>query len=85
MAKVKAPAVAVPAVVPSVSITPVNPSNILTIDEVAARLKVTRRVVYGLTRSHSENPIPFFRVGKVLRFNWLAVSVWLEQPQREAA
>jgi len=61
-----------------------NPSTILTIDELAARLKVTRRVVYGLTRTRSQNPVPFFRVGKVLRFVWSEVSVWIEDQSRQA-
>jgi excisionase family DNA binding protein len=57
---------------------PIDPSQILTIDEVAARLKVTRRVVYGLIRVRSQNPIPHFRVGQALRFNWPSVSAWLQ-------
>jgi excisionase family DNA binding protein len=62
---------------------PIDPSQILTVDELAARLKVTRRVVYGLTRVRSQHPIPHFRIGRVLRFNWLSVSEWL-QGQRAA-
>jgi excisionase family DNA binding protein len=62
----------------------VDPSQILTVDEVAARLKVTRRVVYGLTRVRSQNSIPHYHVGRVLRFNWLSVSEWL-QGQKKAA
>jgi excisionase family DNA binding protein len=74
-----------PAPVPGVSVTPaLNPLTILTIDELAARLKVTRRVVYGLTRTRSQNPVPFFRVGKVLRFVWSEVSVWIEDQSRKA-
>jgi hypothetical protein len=56
---------------------PIDPSQILTMDEVAARLKVNPRVVYNLTRVRSQNPIPHFRVGQALRFNWLSVSAWL--------
>jgi hypothetical protein len=57
---------------------PIDPSQILTMDEVAARLKVNPRVVYNLTRVRSQNPIPHFRVGQALRFNWLSVSAWLQ-------
>jgi excisionase family DNA binding protein len=79
------PVIENPAPVPGVSVTPaLNPSTILTIDELAARLKVTRRVVYGLTRTRSQNPVPFFRVGKVLRFVWSEVSVWIEDQSRQA-
>lgn len=62
----------------------VDPSDILTIDEVAAKLKVTRRVVYGLTRVRSQNCIPHFHVGRVLRFNWLSVSEWTRRGQKAA-
>ncbi len=64
--------------------TSIDPSHILTKEQVAERLKVTPRVVYGLTRSRSRNPIPFFRVGKVLRFNWLSVSEWVQSQQKAA-
>jgi excisionase family DNA binding protein len=56
---------------------PIDPSQILTTDELAARLKVSPRVIYGQTRVRSQNAIPHFRVGKVLRFNWSSVSEWL--------
>lgn len=68
---------AVPEHVTASAMPPVDPSDILTIDEVAAKLKVTRRVVYGLTRVRSQNCIPHFHVGRVLRFNWLSVSEWM--------
>lgn len=61
----------------SVVIPPVDPSHILTVDEVASKLKVTRRVVYGLTRVRSQNCIPHFHVGQAVRFNWLSVSEWM--------
>jgi excisionase family DNA binding protein len=63
----------------SAAMPPVDPSHILTIDEVAAKLKVSRRVVYGLTRVRSQNCIPHYHVGRVLRFNWLSVSDWLQE------
>lgn len=64
--------------------TSIDPSHILTKEQLAERLKVSPRVVYGLTRTRSRNPIPFFRIGKVLRFNWLSVSEWLERQQQAA-
>jgi len=58
--------------------TTLDPKNVFSVDEVAARMRVSKRVIYGLTRQRCSNPIPHFRVGKRLRFNWLAVSAWAE-------
>jgi hypothetical protein len=69
----------------SAAMPPVDPSDILTIDEVAAKLKVTRRVVYGLTRVRSQNCIPHFHVGQALRFNWLSVSEWIQEQTKAKA
>ncbi len=60
----------------SASMPPIDPSDILTMDEVAAKLKVSPRVIYGQTRVRSRNPIPHSHVGRVLRFSWLSVSEW---------
>jgi excisionase family DNA binding protein len=68
----------------SAAMPPVDPSDILTIDEVAAKLKVSRRVVYGLTRVRSQNCIPHFHVGQAVRFNWLSVSEWTRRGQKAA-
>jgi excisionase family DNA binding protein len=63
---------ATPSVSPSL-----DPSNILTLDEVAQRLKVNPRWVYERTRKRSADPIPFTKFGKkTLRFDWAAVSAW---------
>lgn len=63
---------------------PMEAENILTKEELASRLKVSSRVVYNMTRTRSQSPIPFFRAGKELRFNWSVVSAWLQnQPRRE--
>jgi hypothetical protein len=81
----KAPQAAPEHVTASAARAPVDPSDILTIDEVAAKLKVTRRVVYGLTRVRSQNCIPHFHVGRVLRFNWLSVSEWIQEQTKAKA
>ena len=59
--------------------------EILTADEVAALLKVSRRHIYELTQERTksgdvrENPIPCFRMGKSVRFNKAAVEAWIEK------
>ena len=63
-------------VVPVV-VSPIDPSLILTLEELAARLKVSERWCYEKTRSRCQNPLPAIRIGRYLRFNWLAVSAWL--------
>jgi predicted DNA-binding transcriptional regulator AlpA len=70
------------AVVPSL---PVDPANILTLPELAARLKVSERWCYEKTRSRCLTPLPCIRVGRYLRFDWLDVSAWLRQQSNIAA
>jgi excisionase family DNA binding protein len=60
----------------------VSPSDILTPIEVAKRLKVTKAWVYEKMRSTCANPLPCYRVGRYLRFNWVDVSAWLESVKR---
>jgi excisionase family DNA binding protein len=43
-------------------------SPILTRDEVAAFLRVTPACVIELTRARCSRPLPFFKVGKYVRF-----------------
>ncbi len=57
---------------------PFDPQNILTPEELAARLKVGKSWVYEKLRRRQRNPIPVYRVGRYLRFNWLAILAWLE-------
>lgn len=60
--------------------------ELLSLDELAARLKITKTTAYGLTRKRahvrSVNPLPCFKVGKELRFNWSAVVEWLDQLEK---
>jgi excisionase family DNA binding protein len=58
---------------------PLDPTNILTLEEVAARLKVSPRWVYEKSRRRCQNPMPAMRIGRYLRFDWLTVSTWLRQ------
>ncbi len=64
--------------------TPIDPSQILTLKEVAERLKVSERWVYKKTRRRSQNPLPCIRIGRYLRFDWASVSAWLRQQERAA-
>lgn len=43
-------------------------TDLLTLEEVAERLKVPKSWVYNRTRPSATNPIPCHRVGKYLRF-----------------
>jgi hypothetical protein len=68
----------------------VNPENILTPDELAARLRVPVSWVFEKTRRRSQldNPLPTMKIGRYLRFDWVQVSAWLQttmKPQRRRA
>jgi excisionase family DNA binding protein len=58
---------------------PLDPAHILTLAEVAQRLKVTHRWVYEKTRSRCQHPLPALRIGRYVRFYWPTVSAWLVQ------
>lgn len=59
--------------------TPLDPANILTVEELAARLKVPRTWVYEHLRARAGKTIPAFRCGRYLRFDWLEVAAWLRE------
>ena len=54
-----------------------KPEDILTPEEVAARLKVPESWVYEKTRARCRNPMPCLRLGRYVRFDWNAVITWL--------
>lgn len=58
-----------------------DPADLLTPAELAARLKVSKSWVFEQTRQRSkirnEKPLPHIRLGKYLRFSWIQVSEWL--------
>jgi len=62
----------------------IDPSQILTLKEVAERLKVSERWVYEKSRRRCQNPLPAIRIGRYLRFDWTSVSAWLRQQERVA-
>lgn len=58
-----------------------DPADILTPEELAGRLKVSRSWVFEQTRNRAKvrnsNPLPCIRLGKYLRFSWEQVSRWV--------
>jgi hypothetical protein len=61
-------------------------SEIITPEELAIRLKVPPGWVYEKRRPRCKNPIPAVPLGKIIRFDWAAVVVWLqEQVKKDAA
>lgn len=59
--------------------------ELLTIEELAATLKVKKSWIYGQTRRRAEDRIPQVRVGKYLRFKIDDVTAWLEKNRAEGA
>ena len=55
-----------------------EPQDILTPDQLAQRLSVSRSWVTEKCRTRGTNPIPHYRIGKYVRFNWKTVSEWIE-------
>ena len=59
--------------------------EILTAEEVAALLRISKWHVYGLVKQRTKsgdvrvNPLPCVRLGKSIRFNKAAVEEWLER------
>lgn len=51
--------------------------NLLTVDELADRLRVPKSWVYGQTRIKGEDAIPRIQVGKYIRFVPKEVEQWL--------
>jgi excisionase family DNA binding protein len=56
---------------------------ILTIEDVAQRLRIEPRTVYELTRKRAKRPLPVLRVGKFLRFRWSHIEKWLDESLKE--
>jgi len=65
--------------------TPISPADILTVEELAARLKVKPTWVYEKMRPRTDNPLPVWKMGRYLRFSWEQVSAWLQAQARPAA
>jgi hypothetical protein len=57
-----------------------SPENILTVGQLAERLKVRPNWVYEMSRKRGRRgakPLPCLRVGRYLRFYWPDVCDWL--------
>jgi hypothetical protein len=73
-------------------VTPINatasvafaPDQLLSIEEVAHRLKTDVAWVREKCRRRCANPIPVMNAGRHLLFDWLAVSEWLRHLPRPA-
>ena len=63
-----------------VSIEP-SVEDLLTIDELAVRLKVAKSWIYTHTRGRTKCRLPYIKLGKYLRFEEEAVRRWLESQQ----
>jgi hypothetical protein len=63
-----------------------EPSDLLTPEELAGRLKVSKSWVFEQTRDRAKirnkNPLPCIRLGKYLRFSWVAVCAWMSENSR---
>jgi len=61
----------------------IDPADLLTADELAARLKVKPAWVDGQTRKRAKirhkEPLPVLRLGKHRLFSWVAVSEWIRR------
>ena len=76
-------------VVPVVSsaVPVLNPEPTLTPEQIAERLQLpSSKTVYEMTRRRSSGrrPMPFFKVGKFLRFKWSEIERWMEESRRAA-
>jgi excisionase family DNA binding protein len=60
-------------------VSPNSAPSLLTVEEVAALLKVPPSWVYDRTRLRTKERIPGFRLGKYWRFREVDVLAWLEK------
>jgi excisionase family DNA binding protein len=56
--------------------------DLLTLEEMAARLRVNQSWLYRQTKRHGPGSIPRLKIGKYLRFNEAEVMAWLMENQR---
>jgi excisionase family DNA binding protein len=60
-------------------------TDLLTVDELAVMLKMSKRQVYEMTTERTrsgamrEHPIPFIKINSNVRFRRSDIEVWLEQ------
>jgi excisionase family DNA binding protein len=61
-----------------------NKTELLTIDEMAALLKVHPSWLYSRTRETGEGTIPRIKIGKYIRFKESDVMAWINETYGEA-
>src|SRR5712664_3691734 len=59
-----------------------NPDDLLSIEQVAARLRTDVAWVREKVRRRCPNPIPVFNLGRHLLFSWPAVCEWIRNAPR---
>lgn len=67
---------------PSTEPTLIEPSDLLSLNEVAERLRATEQWVREKCRRRCQNPIPVHNVGRHLLFCWSEVSAWIRNSPR---
>jgi excisionase family DNA binding protein len=59
-------------------------TELLTVQELAERLRVPESWVRARTRSRTLDPLPCVRLGRYTRFRWSAVETWLGEHEEKA-
>jgi excisionase family DNA binding protein len=57
---------------------------LLTPDEAAKILRISKRSLYEFTRARTETPIPVVRIGSQLRFRSIDIDAWVEARAKES-
>jgi len=61
--------------------------ELLDVAQVAQRLGLPKSTLYELTRQRAHinsHPLPCFKLGRRLKFNWSSVVAWLDALEKEA-
>jgi excisionase family DNA binding protein len=75
------------ATVPSLSPKPAfgeKTTELLTVQELAERLRLPESWVRARTRSRTLDPLPCVRLGRYTRFRWSAVEAWLREHEERS-
>lgn len=61
-------------------------SEIITIDELAAWLRISKNTIYDITsgRSTAKHPLPVLRIGKSIRFVRADIQGWIDRSKETA-
>ena len=61
-----------------------KPTELLTVEELAERLRVPPSWIRARTRSRTLDPLPVVRLGRYTRFSWAAVERWIADHEEGA-